>query len=339
MAVAENRRIVIAELPKDRLGPETFRLESGPVPEPGAGEVLVRAIYLSLDAANRAWMQGATYRDAIGAGDTMAGFVIGEVVASQAEGLAEGDIVEGDLGWQEYACVPAKAVAKIGTEHPLTWQMSGLGITGKTAYFGLTEIGRPREGETLLVSAAAGAVGSVVGQLGKILGMRVVGVAGADEKCAWLKHELGFDEAVNYKTGNLHKSVKEACPDGVDVYFDNTGGDILEAALFRMNQRGRIVCCGAVSQYDTGSPAPGPRGVPGLIVTKRLRMEGFIVMDYFDRRAEAEDRLAGWIADGQLKNEHEVIEGLENAPAALIGLLHGENRGKRMVRVGPEPGE
>jgi NADPH-dependent curcumin reductase CurA len=201
----------------------------------------------------------------------------------------------------------------------------------------MLEIGRPRSGETVLVSAAAGATGSVAGQIARIQGCRTVGVAGSDEKCAWLTGELGFDAAINYKTEEIRPTLKERCAQGIDVYFDNTGGEILEAALYRMNLRGRVVCCGSVSQYDTATPAAGPRGVPGLIVVKRLRMEGFIVSDFFRQRAEATDRLASWIADGRLVVREEILEGLEAAPRGLIGLLHGENIGKRMVRVSPEP--
>jgi len=211
--------------------------------------------------------------------------------------------------------------------------MSVLGMTGATAYFGLLDLGKPQPGETVVVSAAAGAVGSIVGQIAKLKGCRVVGIAGSDEKCAWLTDELGFDAAINYRSEHVADAVRAACPNGVDVFFDNTGGPVLEAALSRMNQGGRIVCCGVVSQYDTANPAPGPRGVPGLLVTKRLRMEGFIVMDYFADRAAAESELAGSVADGRLRVVEDVIPGLEHAPAALVGLLAGDNIGKRMVRV------
>jgi NADPH-dependent curcumin reductase CurA len=185
----------------------------------------------------------------------------------------------------------------------------------------------------VVVSAAAGAVGNVVGQIARIKGCRVVGIAGSEEKKAWLLDELGFDAAIDYKTEAVYKALKTACPHGIDVYFDNVGGDILGAALFQMNQFGRIPCCGVVSQYDTATPAPGPRGIPGLLVTKRLRMEGFIVMDYYARRAEAEAELAGWVQSGELRVREDVLEGLERAPSALVGLLHGENIGKRMVKV------
>src|SRR5256884_470617 len=202
-----------------------------------------------------------------------------------------------------------------------------------TSYFGLLHVGKPKEGETVVVSAAAGSVGSIVGQIAKIKGCRVVGIAGGKDKCRWLTSELGFDAAVDYKDGATFKALRAAAPKGVDVYFDNVGGDILEACLFQMNNRGRIACCGAISQYDGDPAAHGPRGVPGLIVVKRLIMQGFIVMDYMDQRDAALADLQSWVSSGKLQVQEDVINGLENTPKALIGLLAGENRGKRMVRV------
>jgi hypothetical protein len=255
------------------------------------------------------------------------------VVESQVAGLAPGDIVEGDWGWQEYAALPARRLFKRTTKAPLELLIGPLSVTGLTAYFGLLEIGQPKPGDTVLVSAAAGAVGTMVGQIAKLGGCRVVGTAGGQDKCDWLVRELGFDAAVDYKAGSVRRAIAAVCPNGIDVYFDNTGGPVLDAALSLMNLRGRIGCCGNVSQYDVDKPAPGPMAVPGLIVTKRLRMEGFIVMDFYDRRAEAEARLAQWVADGKIKAIVDVIDGLENAPQALIGLFEGTNRGKRAVRV------
>ncbi len=328
-----NKQIIVTELPEGHLEERHFELKEAPIPEAGDGEVLVRTLLLSLDAANRAWMQGATYTAPVLAGDIMHGMTISQVVASKDPAFAPGDIVECQSGWQEYAVLPARAMAKLEVRGPLSQHMSILGVTGLTAYFGLLEVGAPKEGETLVVSAAAGAVGNVVGQIGKIKGCRVVGIAGSDEKCNWLTQELGFDAAVNYKSDKFFPQLKEACPSGIDVYFDNVGGDILEAVLFQMNDHGRIACCGAVSQYDTATPAAGPRGIPGLLVVKRLKMEGFIVMDYFAKRAQATDELAQWAADGKLKIKEDILDGLENAPAALIGLLHGDNIGKRMICV------
>jgi NADPH-dependent curcumin reductase CurA len=206
-------------------------------------------------------------------------------------------------------------------------------MPGMTAYFGLLDVGALQDGETVLVSGAAGAVGSMVGQIARIAGCRVVGTAGGQDKCDWLTRELGFDAAVDYKAGGVRRALAAACPNGIDVYFDNTGGPVLDAALSLMNLRGRIVCCGNVSQYDVEKPAPGPMAVPGLVVTKRLRMEGFIVMDFYDRRAEAEARLARWVAEGRIKAVVDVVDGLDKAPEALIGLFAGKNRGKMAVRV------
>jgi NADPH-dependent curcumin reductase CurA len=216
---------------------------------------------------------------------------------------------------------------------PMTHLLSVYGIAGLTAYFGLLDVGKPKAGETVVVSAAAGSVGSIVGQIAKIKGCRVIGIAGGKDKCDWLTGELGFDAAVDYKDGAVFKALKAAAPDGIDVYFDNVGGDILEACLTQMNLHGRIACCGAISQYDGAPSATGPRGVPGLIVVKRLIMQGFIVMDYMNKRADALADLQSWVASGKLKVQEDVIDGLANTPQALIGLLAGENRGKRMVRV------
>jgi NADPH-dependent curcumin reductase CurA len=328
-----NRQWLYAKQPQGKIGRDTFQWHEGPIPRPREGEALVRTRLLSLDPANRAWMMGKTYRDALEPGQVMSGFALGEVVESKATGLAKGDIVEGDWGWQDYAALSAKRLTKRTSEAPIELLIGPLSVTGLTAYFGLLEVGRPKPGDTVLVSAAAGAVGSMVGQIARIAGCRVVGTAGGQDKCDWLTRELGFDAAVDYKAGGMFRALRTACPNGIDVYFDNTGGPVLEAALSLMNLRGRIVCCGNVSQYDVEKPAPGPMAVPGLVVTKRLRMEGFIVMDFYDRRAEAEARLADWIADGRIKAQLDILDGLERAPEALIGLFEGANRGKRAVRV------
>ncbi|MGZ8395950.1 MAG: NADP-dependent oxidoreductase [Rhodoplanes sp.] len=334
MAQHANRQILLVAKPADRLAPEHFRLTEGAAPAPKDGEVLLRVRYISLDAANRAWMQGATYRDAVEAGSVMSGFALAEVIKSRGEGFAPGDFVFADTGWQDYAALPARHLVMLPKVTPLTHLLSVYGIAGLTAYFGLLHVGRPKAGETVVVSAAAGSVGSLVGQIGKIKGCRVVGIAGGAQKCDWLTGELGFDAAVDYKAGNVFKALKSAAPQGIDVYFDNVGGDILEACLAQMNVRGRIACCGAISQYDGAPSGHGPRGVPGLLVVKRLVMQGFIVMDYFKERDQALADLQSWVAAGKLKVQEDVIDGLENTPAALIGLLAGENRGKRMVRVG-----
>ncbi|MDP6567185.1 MAG: NADP-dependent oxidoreductase [Alphaproteobacteria bacterium] len=338
MTDATNHQYVLARRPEGALQENNFAWREGPVPEPGDGEAVVRVLYLSLDPANRGWLNEVpTYRPPVPLDGVMAGFTIGRVAASKRDDLAVGDLVEGDGGWQDYAVFgPDDEIHKLPAGDDLIARMSVLGVTGKTAFWGLLDVGAVKPGETVVVSAAAGAVGSIAGQIARIKGCRVVGLAGTDEKCRWLTEELGFDGAINYKDEHVAKALARDCPDGIDVYFDNTGGDILQAALFQMNQGGRIVCCGVVSQYDTARPAPGPHGVPGLLVVRRLRMEGFIVMDYDDRREQAEAELAGWVASGELRYKVDVIDGLENAPRGLIGLLYGDNIGKRMIRVSEE---
>ncbi len=334
-----NRQIVLDRLPQgDKLAPDHFKLIETPAPSPGEGEVLLRTRYISLDAANRAWMQGATYRSALEGGQVMAGGALAEVMESNVGHLKPGDMIFADTGWQDYAVLPGKRLAKLPAANlaegePVTHLMSVYGIAGLTAYFGLLECGRPKAGETVVVSAAAGAVGSIVGQIAKLKGCRVVGIAGGADKGRWLVDELGFDAAVDYKSPEFKRLLRAEVPDGVDVYFDNTGGAVFEAVLFAMKNFGRIACCGALSQYDGAPPAHGPRGIPGLIVTKRLTLRGFVVMDFDDQRAKALADLQAWVASGQLKVQEDIVDGLENTPAALIGLLAGDNRGKRMVKV------
>src|SRR6201982_1871358 len=306
MNATVNRQILLVEKPSGKLGPEHFKLIDGAIPEPGDGEALLRVRYISLDAANRAWMHGATYRSAVEANAVMAGGGIAEVVASKSPALAPGDIVFGDTGWQDYAAVPAKHLTKMPKIEPMTHLLSVYGIAGLTAYFGLLDIGKPNAGDTVVVSAAAGSVGSLVGQIAKIRGCHVVGIAGGKDKCHWLTSELGFDAAGDYKDGATFKALRAAAPKGIDVYFDNVGGDILEACLFQMNNRGRIACCGAISQYDGDPSAHGPRGVPGLIVVKRLIMQGFIVMDYMDQSQQALAELQGWVKSGKLKVQEDI---------------------------------
>ncbi len=336
MADTVNRQIQLVETPQGKLGLEHFKLVEGSIPTPtNKGEVQLRTRFISLDAANRAWMQGATYRDAVEAGQVMAGGAIAEVTESNETDFKVGDLVFADTGWQDYAVLPAKAVQKLPSMKPETQLLSVYGVAGLTAYFGLLNVGQPKAGETLLVSAAAGSVGSLVSQIAKaaVPDVTVIGIAGSDEKCQWIQDELGCDAAINYKTQPVYKALKKIAPQGIDVYFDNVGGDILEAALFRMNLFGRIACCGAVSQYDGAPPSAGPRGVPGLIVTKRLNLRGFIMSDFPDEREKALADLLGWVTSGKIKVKEDIIEGLENTPAALIGLLAGDNRGKRMVKV------
>lgn len=329
-----NRHWVLRERPAGEVAVSNFEMRQGPVPDPAAGHVLVRVQMISIDPANRAWMfPTATYKAPVEPGQTMHGFGLGEVVKSNADGFAVGDMVEGMLGWQEYAVVPASVLTVRRPGTPPEHAMGVLGITGLSAFHGLLEIGRPRPGETVVVSAAAGAVGTIAAQIAKIQGCRVVGIAGGPEKCDWLVSEIGLDAAVDYKVGELRKALKRACPDGVDVYFDNTGGDALAAALSAMNPHGRIVCCGNLSQYNTDRPVPGPAGVPGLLVTKRIRMEGFIVLDHLVNREQMETKMQGWLADGRLKAFQTVVDGLELAPESLVQMFRGGNRGKLLVRL------
>lgn len=332
----KNRQITIAELPTAELTPAHFALSDTDMPAPGEGEVLLRVILMSIDAANRSWMKGATYRAAVNAGDAMPTYAICEVAQSNSPRLAQGDIVAAEAVWADYVTAPAHKVQKLPKVDTLSHLMSVYGIAGKTAFHGLISVGQPMAGETVLVSAAAGSVGGYVGQIAKALGCRVVGIAGGAEKCQWVQEEFGFDACIDYRAGGLSKALAAACPNGVDVYFDNVGGKILESALNFMNERGRVVCCGAISQYDTDNPT-GPRNLPGVVVVKRLRMEGFIVMDFAHNDDKCIRAMQHWVGTGQIKVVEDIVEGLENAPQALIGLLNGDNKGKRMVRVAADP--
>lgn len=334
--MTQNREVVVAELPTGALSPDHFELRNAAMPEPGEGQAVIRNVLMSIDAANRAWMQGATYREAVKAGDVMHTYSIGQVTASNDPKLSVGDIVASEAGWADYSVIKARGAIKLPPYRPLSHMISLFGIAGKTAYHGLVGVGRPVAGETIVVSAAAGSVGAYVGQIAKALGCRAVGIAGGPEKCDWVMNELGFDACIDYRDPKYAKALRAACPDGIDVYFDNVGGEILENVLFQMNEKGRVVCCGAISQYDGAAPT-GPRNLPGLIVVKRLRMEGFIVMDFHKQDGEAISRLTEWVKAGQIKVVEDIVDGLENAPGALIGLLNGDNRGKRMVRVSPDP--
>ncbi|WP_370399569.1 NADP-dependent oxidoreductase [Sulfitobacter sp. JB4-11] len=331
-----NRQIVIAQLPEGALEPDHFRMTETPMPEPGDGDVLLRVILMSIDAANRSWMKGATYRAAVNVGDAMPTYAICEVITSNSPRFKSGDVVAAEATWSDYITAPARNVQKMPVSETLSHHMSVYGIAGKTAYHGLMNIGRPMPGETVLVSAAAGSVGGYVGQIARAMGCRVVGIAGGPEKCAYVTDKLKFDACLDYRDPGFGKALAAACPDGVDIYFDNVGGKILERALNLMNERGRVVCCGAISQYDTDA-ASGPRNLPGVVVVKRLRMEGFIVTDHMREDARALRALNHWVQSGQITVTEDIVEGLENAPAALIGLLSGDNTGKRMVRVGPDP--
>jgi len=328
-----NKQIYLKSSPKDKLLEDNFEFKNSKVKNLDHNQVLVEVVYISIDAANRAWMQGRTYRSQILPGDVMGGYALGKVIATNNNNFNIGGYVEGDLGWQNYAIRDAKELIKTSIKASENLHMSVLGITGKTAYFGLG-LADLKKGETVLISAAAGAVGNVAGQIAKIKGCKVIGITSSDEKAIWLKEVLGFDGVVNYKNDNFVKDLRSLCPEKVDVYFDNVGGPIFESVLFAMNNFGRIICCGAVSQYDQASPQNGPRGVPGLIVTKRLTLKGFIVMDFNEKeQEEAEKNLLSWINAKKIIPAEDIMNGLESTPMALIGLLNGDNKGKRLVKI------
>jgi NADPH-dependent curcumin reductase CurA len=304
------------------------------VPEPGEGELVVRVVLLSLDPTNRVWLnESDSYLPSVPVGEVVRGFAIGVVEESRSAGFAPGDLVHGLLGWQAFSVIKGAAVRKLpALAVPLEAHFGLLGHIGLAAYFGLIEVAGAKAGETLVVSAAAGAVGSIACQIGKIIGMRVVGVAGTDAKCAWLRDDLGIDAAINYKTANLRDALAEACPAGVDVGFENVGGAVLEAVIDSLNLHGRIALCGMVAQYNASRPVAAPRNL-GYLVSKRARMEGFIVLDFLPRAADATRQLVEWYQAGRLKYRVDMVGGLEHAPEALKRLFAGGNTGKLIVRV------
>ena len=332
-----NQRWLLAGRPQERARESDFIWEEAPVPETPEGQLLVRIIYLSLDPTNRIWMNETdSYLPAVGLGSVMRGSGIGVVVESKNARFAAGDLVQGFLGWQRYAFSDGRSLAKlVPLPVPLTAYLGVLGHIGLTAYFGLLDIGKPRAGDTLVISAGAGAVGSLAGQIGKIKECRVIGIAGSEEKCRWMRDELGFDAVINYRIENMAEALRRHCPDGINVYFDNVGGKILETALDHLALRAHIVCCGMISQYNSSHGA-GPSNLTNLIV-KRARMEGFLCTDYIDRALEAFGDLVQWLQAGKLRYRLDVVDGLENAPKALNRLFDGSNTGKLVIRVSEEP--
>jgi NADPH-dependent curcumin reductase len=332
---AVNHQFRLAARPDAMVGREHFDYVEEPLPELTDGQVLVKTAYISLDPAMRGWMaEGRSYIPPVQIGEVMRAGTVGEVVESKGQKLAVGDQVTGWLGVQKYAVCDENAVFKVDAgEIPLTTFLGALGMPGMTAYFGLLDVGAPKEGETVVVSGAAGAVGSVVGQIAKIKGCRVVGIAGGPEKCAWIVDELGFDAAIDYKGEDVGDALRKHCPEGIDVYFDNVGGDILDAALARLARGARVVICGAISQYNNLESMRGPSNYMSLLVN-RARMEGFVVIDYMGRATEATREMAGWIAEGKLIAREDVVEGFESFPEALQKLFRGENVGKLVLKVG-----
>jgi NADPH-dependent curcumin reductase CurA len=330
------RRILLASRPHGLVDSSNLTVDdTAAVPEPGDGQALVRVQHLSIDPTIRTWMDDAPgYLPPIGIGDVVRSGGIGEVVASRTDALPVGATVFGMLGWQEYVLADdvdgSMTIVPPGIDPAVV--LGVLGVTGMTAYFGLKDIGQPRKGDTVVVSGAAGATGSVVGQLARIEGAdSVVGIAGSDDKCAWLVDDLGFDHAVNYRTENVAARIRATCPDGIDVYFDNVGGDILDACLANLAMKARVVLCGAISQYNEEHPV-GPRNYLQLIV-KRARMEGFLILDYLDRFPEAQLEMAGWVMEGKIHHREHIVDGLDRAGEALNLLFSGGNTGKVVVKV------
>ena len=334
-----NRRITLARYPQGLPAEQDFDLEVQPVLAPNQGQVLLRTLYLSLDPYMRNLMDptGPGYAPPVPLGAPMVGGTVSRVVASQHPGFKEGELVLANAGWQDYAVSNGDDLLSLGDMAQPSWALGGLGMPGFTAYVGLLDIGQPKPFDTVVVAAATGAVGAVVGQLAKLKGARVVGIAGGADKCRYAVAELGFDACIDRQAPDLAKRLAEACPDGIDVYFENVGGAVFNAVLPLLNQGARVPVCGFIAHYNDAEPAPGPDRLPHLVATllqKRIRMQGFIILDHYATRFDDFRRDMGqWVAEGRVKLREDVVDGLENAPAALKGLLEGNNFGKVVVRV------
>ncbi len=336
-----NRQWLLAKRPFGVVTKENFEYAETPIPEPGDDEVLVRNLYLSFDPTQRGWMEDReSYLPPVQLGEPMRAGSIGQVVESNNPEFQKGDLVQTTGGWQDFiVAAPGQGVlglSKVPDGVLPEMMLSVLGVTGLTAYFGLLDLGEPKSGETVLVSGAAGATGSVAGQIAKLKGCRVVGIAGGIDKCRWLAEEAGFDEVIDYKNEDVNTRIAETCPGKIDVYFDNVGGEILEAALNHINMRARVVLCGGISGYNSTEPLPGPSNLMNLVVM-RARMEGFIVIDYMDRAGEAVAQLMNWIQAGELKYQVDMQEGFENIPDTLNRLFTGQNLGKQLLKIA-DPG-
>ena len=329
-----SRQWTLVSRPEGYPAMENFALVESPIKDPESNELLIQTMWLSLDPYMRGRMAAArSYAEPVAIGGVMEGTVVGRVVESRAAGFAPGDIVEAPLGWQDLGVVNAQLARKVDASlAPVSTALGVLGMPGLTAYFGLLEVGRVKPGEVVVVSAASGAVGAVVGQIALLMGCTVIGTAGSDEKVAYIVDELGFDAGINYKTQDVEASLRSACPEGVDVYFDNVGGDVTDAVMRQIRYRARVVVCGQISQYNLERVEFGPRTLRYLL-TNQARMEGFLVFSYADRYEEARARLADWVGDGAIKYKEDVIEGFENAPQAFVGLMHGANFGKLLIKV------
>jgi len=332
---SRNRKILFAKRPQGMPDESHFKMMEEEIPEINEGEVLIRSLYLSVDPYMRGRMSDAkSYAEPYEVGKPFIGGIVGKVTKSKNPRFQEGQFVEGRLEWAEYNVSDGSDIRKVNPEWgPITTALHVLGMPGLTAYFGLMLIGQPKEGETVVVSGASGAVGTIVGQIAKIKGCRVVGIAGADDKCRYLTEELGFDAAINYKSAeNLRKAVKEACPAGVDVYFDNVGGKVSDAVMSRINFQSRTVICGQISQYNLEKPELGPR-VAGQLLTTSSLMKGFIVSDYAEHNKEGLIQLSEWLKEGRIKYRENIVEGFENTVDAFLGLFRGDNIGKQLVKI------
>ena len=329
-----SREVRLVARPKGFPDEELFELAETPIPDPADGQLLVRNAYFSVDPYMRPRMNDVrSYVAPFTLGEAMTGGAVGRVAASRHPGFGEGDWVLHGLGWREWALSDGSGMRRIDpSAAPVSTALGVLGMPGFTAYYGLFELGKPQAGETVFVSGAAGAVGSAAGQMAKIAGCRVLGCAGSDEKVAWLR-ELGLDGAFHYRERTLQEAVAEVAPNGLDIYFDNVGGEQLEAAIGALRTYGRVVACGSISRYNDVEGAPGPRNL-FMVVTKRLRIQGYIISDHYDRFPEFLERAREWVRDGRLKYRETIVEGIENAPKAFLGLLRGENVGKMLVKVG-----
>ena len=331
-----NRRIVLAKRPSGLVDDETVRVETEAAPEPADGQALVKVRYLSIDPTIRTWMDDVpSYLPPIQIDEVIRSGGVGEVVESRTDAYQPGQLVFGMTGWQDYAIIDAgeQAMQVLPDGVPPGVAIGILGVTGMTAYFGITDVGQIKEGDVVVISGAAGATGSAAGQIAKIKGAKkVIGIAGGAEKCAHIVNELGFDEAIDYKNENVAARLRQTCPDGIDLYFDNVGGSILNDCLANLAMRGRVVLCGAISTYNSDGPPAGPSNYLNLLV-RRGRMEGFIIIDYLDRFPAAQMEMAGWILEGKIKSSEHIVEGLEKAPDALNLLFSGGNTGKVIVKL------
>ena len=335
-----NRQWLLASRPVGMVTEANFEFRESPLPEPADGEVLIRNLYVSFDPAMRGWMEDReSYLPPVAIGEPMRAGCVGQVVESKNANFAVGDLVQGMFGWQEYAIGAASGLAaptKVPAGMPMTLPLGAMGVTGFTAYFGLLDLGEPKPGETVVVSGAAGATGQVAAQIARIKGCRVIGIAGGEEKCRWLREQARVDATVDYKNEDVEARLQELCPNGIDVYFDNVGGRMLEIVLGLIAMNARIVLCGGISGYNDEKPTPGPNNIMNLVL-QRGRMQGFIVLDYLARAAEAVSDLGTWIKEGEIAYTEDIQEGIENAPQTFFRLFEGRNLGKQLLKLADPP--